>query len=73
MIKSEEVNGQRCTEIQGAGHEALMDLMHLLSAFVMGYRHQAFTDDVIEKQLVNCIAGGFEIANKLHQGGNDNE
>ena len=73
MIKSKEVHGQRDTEIQGDGREVLMDLMHLLSAFVMGYRTSGVTDDVIEKQLVNCIAGGFEIANKLHQGGNDNE
>lgn len=73
MIKSEEVHGQRCTEIQGDGREVLMDLMHLLGAFVTGYRTSGFTDDVIEKQLVNCIAGGFEIANKLHQGGTDNE
>ena len=73
MIKSEEVNGQRCTEIQGAGHEVLKDLMHLLGGFVTGYRSSGFTDDVIEEQLVNCIVGGFEIANKLHQGGNDNE
>lgn len=73
MIKSEERNGKRETVIDGTGHDALIDLIYVLDAFVHSFRKVGIPDNAIEEQLVNCIAGGFKVADETNKGGEVNE
>ena len=63
MIFSEEKNRKREIRISGNGDEVLIDYMYIISALIVGFRSQKLSEEIIEKQLVKCIAGGFEIAN----------
>lgn len=69
MISSEAKNGERRIEIVGNTDEIFEDYMHLIGGFIVGFRSHGIPDDAIEKQLVRCIAGGFEIANGLGERG----
>lgn len=68
MISSKEKNGQRRVEIVGEQDEVLIDYMHLIGGFIVGFRSHGIPDSAIEKQLVRCIAGGFAIADDLKKG-----
>ena len=48
-------------EIAGVAEDVLIELMKINGMLIKKFRKRGFPDELIEKQLVNCIVGGFEI------------
>lgn len=48
-------------EITGIAEDVLIELMKINGMLIKNFRKQGIPDELIEKQLVNCIVGGFEI------------
>ena len=63
MIKSNEFN----TEMKGSPKELLIDHIHIIGTIIVALRDLGASDETIEKQLVSCIAGGFEIAESIRK------
>ena len=67
MIKSD----MRHTEINGSLETILIDYMHIIQTIIIAMRSSQIPDEIIEMQLVKCIAGGFEIADESRKEEND--
>ena len=67
MIKSDKQQ----TEIKGSLETILIDYMHIIQTIIIAMRSSQIPDEIIEKQLVMCIAGGFEIADESRKEEND--
>lgn len=52
-------------EITGGAEDVLIELMKINGMLVSNFRKKGVPDELIEKQLVNCVVAGFEI-DKLH-------
>ena len=63
MIQSDNFN----TEMKGSPKEILLDHIHIIGTIIVALRDLGASDETIEKQLVNCIAGGFEMAERIRK------
>lgn len=48
-------------EIKGGSEDVLIELMKINGMLIRNFRKRGIPDELIEKQLVNCIVAGFEI------------
>lgn len=48
-------------EITGVEEDVLIELMKINGMLIRNFREKGLPDELIEKQLVNCIVAGFEI------------
>lgn len=48
-------------EVVGNFEDVLIELMKINGMLIENFRKIGIPDELIEKQLVNCIAAGFEI------------
>ena len=48
-------------EITGVAEDVLIELMKINGMLIKNFRKRGIPDELIEKQLVNCIVAGFEI------------
>ena len=64
MIEAKTKNDGVETTVKGNPIEAIKELMFINAAFVDLMRKQGAEEQDIEKQLVNCVVAGFEIADK---------
>lgn len=51
-------------DIQGDMRDCLIELIKLQAGMINALRAAKFPDEIIEKQLVSCIAGAFDNADK---------
>ena len=63
MIKSDNFN----TEVKGSPKELLIDYIHIIGTIIVALRDLGASDETIEKQLVRCIAEGFEMAESIRK------
>lgn len=47
-------------EIKGVSEDVLIELMEINGMLIKRFRECGIPDELIEKQLVNCIVAGFE-------------
>jgi len=47
-------------EIKGTSEDVLIELMDINGMLIKRFRKCGIPDELIEKQLVNCIVAGFE-------------
>ena len=47
-------------EITGVSEDVLIELMKINGMLIKNFRKQGIPDELIEKQLVNCIVAGFD-------------
>lgn len=50
------------TTVTGNGYDTLAELMRINCEFVKAFRQNNIPEELIEKQLVNCVLGGFSMA-----------
>lgn len=50
------------TTITGTGYDTLAELMRINCEFVEAFRQNNIPEELIEKQLVKCVLGGFSMA-----------
>ena len=55
------------TTIEGCGYDTLAELMKINCEFVKAFRKLNIPEERIEKQLVNCVLGGFSMADHCRE------
>lgn len=50
------------TTVTGVAYDTLAELMRINCEFVKAFRQNNIPEELIEKQLVNCVLGGFSMA-----------
>lgn len=50
------------TTVTGIAYDTLAELMRINCEFVKAFRQNNIPEELIEKQLVNCVLGGFSMA-----------
>lgn len=50
-------------EIKGVSEDVLIELMKINGMLIRNFQKRGIPDELIEKQLVNCIAAGFALEN----------
>lgn len=55
------------TEIEGTGFDTLSELIRINAEFVEAMRKCKLPEELIKKQLIDCVIGGFEMVNYLEQ------
>ena len=54
-------------EIEGTGFDTLSELIRINAEFVKVMRRCKVPEEKIEKQLVNCVLGGFAMADHVEE------
>lgn len=52
------------TTVTGNAYDTLAELMRINCEFVRAFRKNNIPEELIEKQLVNCVLGGFSMADE---------
>lgn len=55
------------TTIVGNGYDTLTELIRINCEFVQTMRKHKIPEELIEKQLVNCVLGGFSMADHCNE------
>lgn len=67
IIKRDQTTTSFETTVEGTGYDTLAELMKINCEFVKAFRKINIPEELIEKQLVNCVLGGFSMADHCEE------